>query len=697
MALHPRYPHVFSPVRLGPVEVPNRYYFAPHGSGLVAGTKPLDDLIAYSVERVRGGGCGMVVLALALHERGRTQQPCPHPVENIAAFRAYADALHEAGAKVFGQTIYHWTGVGRWQPLGPPGPALGPSVRQFAFGGRVVSTRAMSRADIAGMVRTMRETAANMREAGFDGIMLHGSHAALIEQFLSPWFNAREDEYGGSLENRLRFAIEMLEAAREGAGPDMAVGMRLNCDEQVAGGYDTEGAREIVSALCGRGLLDYIDLDCGMEPQQFHHGMPTGFESKHYYRPFVAAVRSAAGDVPVLSVLGNITTMAEAEEAIASGLIAMAGSARQLIAEPRFVQNARDGREAGNRTCIACNWCTAAGGDGAGGCSINPASYRERSWGVASFTPAATRGRVVVIGGGPGGMEAARVAALRGHAVSLIERQDRLGGAMALWASLPGRGHYGQAIDWWVREMDRLGVSVRLGEAADAAGVLALEPDAVIVATGARYCPDGRNITSELPIPGANLPHVHRPEAILEGRAHPRGKVIVLDGEGYHTGSGIAEKLAGEGAAVQLVTPGHSPVSPRNTDNWEERYIMARLKQAGVGLHRNTWMQAIEPGAVTLFDLHTGQEWREPADAVILATARLPVDGLARALEGRVPQLFTIGDALSARMLAAATYEGQKFARLIGEPGAPSSFSEAWFGPDGPEAMMLPADMRRPA
>src|SRR5690606_31035951 len=141
--------------------------------------------------------------------------------------------------------------------------------------------------------------------------------------------------------------------------------------------------------LCDRGLLDYIDLDVGLEPQQFHHGMPTGFERKHYYRPFVEQVRAAAGEVPVLSVLGNITDMAEAEEAIASGVCDVAGSARQLIAEPRFVQNARAGKEHLNRTCIACNWCTAAGGDGAQGCAINPASYRERLWGDDSFVAAA--------------------------------------------------------------------------------------------------------------------------------------------------------------------------------------------------------------------------------------------------------------------------------------------------------------------
>jgi pyruvate/2-oxoglutarate dehydrogenase complex dihydrolipoamide dehydrogenase (E3) component len=394
-------------------------------------------------------------------------------------------------------------------------------------------------------------------------------------------------------------------------------------------------------------------------------------------------------------VLGNITDMADAEAAIAAGVCDMVGSARQLIAEPRFVQNARDGKEALSRTCIACNWCTAAGGDGAQGCSINPASYRERLWGEGSFLPAARSRKVVVVGGGPGGLEAARVAARKGHRVKLIESRARLGGALALWADLPGREHYRPAIDWWETELARLGVDIRLGVEASCESVLAEAPDAVIVATGARYSRGGRSITHDADIRGHDLAFVHRPEEILLGGVRPAGRVFVFDAEGYHTGTGIAEVLAAGGASVQFVTAGYSPVSARNTDNWEERYIVGRMKAHGVRLRPTTWLRRIEQGAVVIYDVHTEQESREAADAVILSTAREPRDGIARALEGRVPQLFTIGDALAARMLAAATYEGQKFARLIGEPGAPATVTEAWFRPDDPVTMMLPADVGR--
>lgn len=693
--MHPRYPNVFSPLRLGPVEVPNRFFFAPHGSSLSVGTRPSDDLVAYSSERVRDGGCGLVIVALAAHERARTRQPSPHPPENVGAFRALADAIHDAGGRIFGEPFYWWGGAGQWQPLSPPAPSFSPSVRQFGHRDRSMSTHAMDKAEIRAIQRVIRQTCGNLRAAGFDGVMLHASHAALIEQFVSPYFNERTDEYGGSFANRMRFAVEFLEAAREGAGPGMAVGMRMNCDELLAGGYDTDMARDIVGYLRDRDLLDFLDLDVGLEPQQLHLGMPTAFSPKQTYRPYVEKVRGAAGDLPVLSVLGRITTMAEAEAAIAANVCDMVGAARQLIAEPEFVRNARAGREEVSRTCIACNWCIGSSGDNAQGCTINPASYRERLWGVQTFAAADSVRKVVIAGGGPAGLEAARVAARRGHDVVLFEARESLGGGLSLWSAIPGREGVGAAVDWWRAELDRLGVDVRLGRRVDADTVLAEAPDAVIVATGSRYSPGGRSVTRDADIPGFDGPHVFRPEDILLHGARPAGKVLLVDGEGHHASCGVAEILALGGAEVTYVTAGFSPVSMRLQDSFEAGFILQRLKGAGVRFAPGAWPRSIGKDAVLLYDVHTGDEWEAPADAVVLATGRTPIGGLAEDLAGKVAQLFAIGDASSARVLAAATYEGQMFARLIGEPDAPRTVAEAFFRPDAPSIAPLPADAAR--
>jgi hypothetical protein len=563
-----------------------------------------------------------------------------------------------------------------------------------------MSTRAMTHDDIRAFQDVIRHTCGNMREAGFDGVMLHGSHAALIEQFVSPYFNERTDEYGGSFENRMRFVREFIAAAREGAGTGMALGMRINCDEMVPGGYDTAMAREVVGNLCGanqqgQALLDFIDLDVGLEPQHLHYGMPTGFSPPQVYRPFVEAVRSAAGKVPVLSVLGRLTDMADAEQALAEGICDMVGAARQLIAEPAFVRNARHGREAESRICVACNWCTSASGDNAQGCMINPASYRERLWGTDTFTPAQRSCRVVVVGGGPGGLEAARVAALRGHKVTLFEERESLGGGLALWATLPGRESIEAAAQWWAAQLVRLGVDIQLGMRASAADVLAEAPDAVLIASGSRYSLGGRSITLDADIPGHDLSHVYRPEDILLGGARPGGTVLLFDGEGHHTSSGIAEILAGSGARVTYFTAGFTPVSARLSESFEAGFVVTRMKAAGVRFAPTQWLRAIGPDSVRVYDIHSGEEREEPADAVVLVTGRVPCDALAHELEGKVDQLFAIGDASSARPLAAATYEGQMFARLIGEHGAPRTIAEAFFRSDDPLIMPVPADVLR--
>jgi 2,4-dienoyl-CoA reductase-like NADH-dependent reductase (Old Yellow Enzyme family)/thioredoxin reductase len=674
-----RYPRVFSPLMLGPVQVPNRFYFAPHGVALTIGSAPSEDFVLYNTARVAGGGCGLVVTSMTVHDRGRHFQPSPYPQANIPAFRAMADGIHRAGGKFFGELWYWWGMYGQWEPLSPPAPALSASVAQYGIADRTVSTREMSKEDIRGMIGAFAQSTRHLRETGADGVMLHASHGGVLEQFVSPYFNHRTDEYGGSLENRMRFLIEALEATREAGGGALAVGMRFNCDELLPGGYGTRDAREILSRICAAGLVDFVDLDVAVEPNQLRLGMPSVFVEPHVYRPYVEAVRGAAGKVPVMSVLGRLTSMTDGEAAIEAGICDMVGAARALIAEPEFVKNAFQGREERSRICIACNWCLASLGDGAQGCAINPESYRERNWGAGSFRTAAKRSKVIIVGGGPGGLEAARVCALKGHEVRLLEARDHLGGALALWASLPGREFFRHSITWWEREIHRLGAEVRVRTVATAEAILAESPDAVIVASGARYSRRGRSAFLDVDLPGHDRSFVHVPEDILLGSAQPRGKVVLLDGEGLNTSVGVAEVLARAGAAVEYLTPGFTPISARVADSQESLFIMKRWRATGVRISPSTYIRRIGDRQVTAYDVFTEEERLIEADAVVLCTAREPVSALAAALEGKVPQLYTIGDALAARPFAAAAYEGQKFARYVGEPGAPQSVSAAYF------------------
>jgi dimethylamine/trimethylamine dehydrogenase len=426
------------------------------------------------------------------------------------------------------------------------------------------------------------------------------------------------------------------------------------------------------------GLIDFADLDVAVEPDQFHLGMPPVFMEPHLYRPYVEAIRDAAGKVPVLSVLGRLTSVADGEAALAAGVCDMVGAARALIAEPYLVKNAFEGREERSRTCIACNWCMAAMADAAQTCTINPVAWRERTWG--DLPPAPDWRKVIVVGGGPAGLEAARVAAIRGHDVTLMESRDRLGGALALWAELPGRGFYHHAIDWWRRELERLGVRIELNHAATAGGIMARDPGAVIVATGARYSAGGQSNHRDLDIDGHDRAFVHRPEEVMLGAAMPRGRIVILDAEGMHTGVGLAEQLAAEGNEVELLTPYFSPVSPRIAAQLEVPPLMKRLRSAGVNITANAYIRAIGDRAVTVNDIYSDTERViADVDAVILSTGRIAVNDLERDLVGKVPQVFAIGDALAPRMWATASYEAHKFAREIGEPNGARSVSDIYF------------------
>jgi 2,4-dienoyl-CoA reductase-like NADH-dependent reductase (Old Yellow Enzyme family) len=695
--MHPKYPRIFSPINLGPIELANRFYMSPHSVPMAVGTKPSDDFIHYNVARIKGG-CGLVMLAVTLHGRARIFQPSPHPKENIGAFRALADAVHEAGGKIFAEPYYQWAIAGQWQPSSPPAPAFGPSPVQYRSHEKGFVTREITRREIGMMQGALRQSIEHLREAGFDGVMVHGAHGALAEQFLSPYFNRRTDDYGGPLENRMRFLIESLQVAREAAGERMAVGMRFNCDELLSGGYDSKEAYRVLQSISQAGLIDYADLDVATEPQQYYIGMPSVFMDPHLYRPYVEAVRGAAGKIPVLSVLGRMTSIADAEGMIAAGVCDMVGAARGLIAEPDLVRNAFEGKEERSRTCIACNWCMAGIADGSAGCAINPVSYRERLWGLDALAPAPRRSKVIVVGAGPGGLEAARTSALKGHDVALIEARPRVGGAFALWAGLPGRGAYQLAIDWWERELKRLGVSFRLGTRATAAEILQEKPDAVILATGAAYHRSGRGFHSEQDIPGYDRDFVYRPEEILSRSDLPRGKVLVLDDEGLQTGMGIAELLAGNGADVEFLTPNFLPLSSRVMAAQEGRPMVRRLRALGGRISTMSFIKEIRDHEVVVEDVHSeAVRVVTGVDALVLTTGRVPVNDLEKDLDGNVAQLFTIGDALAPRMWGAATFEAHKFARLIGEPGAPRSIADAYFSYDDPALVPIPGDMSRGA
>jgi NADPH-dependent 2,4-dienoyl-CoA reductase/sulfur reductase-like enzyme len=418
-----------------------------------------------------------------------------------------------------------------------------------------------------------------------------------------------------------------------------------------------------------------------VEPQQAHL-MTTGFfEPKLHNAGRVANVRDACEGMVVLAAPGRVTSMAEAEMLIARGVTDMVGAVRGQIAEPNLVRHALEGREAESRTCIAAKHCQ--DGDGFG-CALNAVVGREERWGRNAPPTALTSMKVVVVGGGPAGLEAARVAAGRGHSVVLFERRDGIGGGLTLWSRLPGCDHLTSTTTWFERRLSAVGVEVRTGVEANVARILEERPDVVVLASGSRYAPTGTGAFDTNPLPGWDRKFVHTPEDILEGGVRLKGRVVVLDEEGLHTGAGIAELAALGGAEVELVTRKVFPAASLMA-TMQQRYIASRLMAAEVKISGTSYIREIGDGWVRLIDLPLNQERIvEDVDAVVLATQRLPVTELQDALVGKVKYVYRVGDALAPRSLREATYEGHRFGRVIGEPDMPADVVEELFRPIEP-------------
>jgi len=694
-----RYPHIFSPIRIGPIEVPNRFFFGPHSNPLVApgvhgSAVPSEAFARYYGERA-AAGVGLLIHSLPVLPRLGRQTP--YYEESVDSFRAVADHIHKFDSRLFGQLWYYWSSPGPWGPATPQAPSIGASAVQRFDDYAVLHE--LNRKEIERLVEAYARGSRHLRQAGYDGVEVHSAHGIVIEQFLSPYFNKRADEYGGDLGGRMRLLVEVLGAIRDEAGPGMAVGLRLNCDEMVPGGLTQDDARAVLARLCDQRLIDFADLDVGIEPNQFFLVSATAMTPPHLNESVVANVRQAVSpEVVVMSVLGRVTDLAHAEQVIASGTADMVGAVRPLIAEPELVKNAREGREDRSRVCIACNYCLAYSRIGASfGCAINPATARETRWGLDSM-PVRRRASVVVVGGGPAGLEAALTAARMGHRVALFEQRPHLGGQVSLWRQLPGRDLVGAQIDWYERRLKEYGVRVKTGVEATVDDVLAESPDAVIVATGGRYAADGESGFISQPIAGALGPLTMTPEQVIEGGRRPVGRVLILDEEGIHTAAGIAELLAANGAEVEIVTPNSQPVQSLFW-TFEFVTVVGRLKNLGVKLRQGAYVRDISERSVVVYDVHTRAAEARDVDAVILVTMRRPVAALVSDLEGKVDQLFAIGDALAPRGLADAIFDGHRFARMVGDPSAPKSFAEDFFGaiPDDAFAGMRPAaQMERP-
>ncbi|MBM4267940.1 MAG: FAD-dependent oxidoreductase [Deltaproteobacteria bacterium] len=659
------FPHLFAPLRIGPVSAANRIIFGAHFTMFSEPSPTFGEpghygerLGRYLAERA-AGGAGVVIAGQAqVHPTTAYQMQnnaTAWDAESVPHFARLTEQVRAAGALAFLQ-LAHNGGVnqGPWSRL----PAWAPS----SVANSMEAPKELERHEIRELALHFALSARNAAAGGFDGIEVHGAHGYLIHEFFSPKHNRRTDEYGGSLENRMRFAVEVLRAVREAAGPRVAVGLRLVGDEEAGkGGLGAEDAAEIATRLEDAGLVDFLNVSVGISGI----GMVRPMYLPHLLGVYAAAaVKQRVRSVPVFAV-HRILSPEEAEGILARGEADAVTVVRALIADPEWANKARAGRTDTIRLCTGVN--QGCYGNLTQGlpitCVTNPTVGRERTLGAGTLAPAAKPKRVVVVGGGPAGLEAAWVAAARGHDVTLLERDRELGGKIRLAARLPGREEIANLVDWRIGECERRGVDVRLGVSATAESVLALAPDAVVVATGGEATRDAPTKLHPLPLPGGEQDFVLDHEAALERLGELAGRVVVLDAVGHIEAIGLGELLARQGAEAIVVTPVSAPPC---LDRETLGYALPRAVRAGMQWRPNTALAAIGDREVTLVDVYARRlETVRDVAWVVVRTHGRPRDALYHALRDRGPDVVRVGDAVAVRFADRAIHDGHVAARAL--------------------------------
>jgi 2,4-dienoyl-CoA reductase-like NADH-dependent reductase (Old Yellow Enzyme family)/NADPH-dependent 2,4-dienoyl-CoA reductase/sulfur reductase-like enzyme len=619
---------LFSPFRVGPVEVPNRIVSTAHQTTLVHEHLPTEDFVAYHEARARGG-TGLIVLeATAVHSSGLLT---PH---TLAGYRAeivpelarVAEAVHGHGTRLFVQ-LFHG---GREQISSPPrAPALAPSAipsQRFH-----VEPRALSAEEIDSVVQGFARSAQLAAKAGLDGVEISAAHEYLAAQFFTPGLNRRDDEWA----EPARFLLMVLTAVR-GAAPELALGVRLSADSEAAAAIVGEVAASVDYVSVALGASSTYPGSTGIVPP------PPVPENA------VAALTAPFRVGPPLMATSRIVDPVEADRLVADGRCDAVGMTRALITDPDLPRKAREGRLDDVLRCIGCNACIAHYHAGTPiACAQNPRTGRERTMGPPARS--ATRRRIVVVGAGPAGLAAAAEAGAAGHEVVLLERGGRIGGQVALAGAAPMHAELARSLARnYRRLLEAANVETRLEADAAPESIATLAPDAVVVATGARpYEPD---------FPLAGIEVVQGWDVLLGPRASDR-RVVVADWGGDASGLACADVLKAAGNDVTVAVG--SAALGETLHQYQRNLYAARLYRAGVRLVHHLELVDADPGAVRFRNVFAPElESDLPADLLVLALGRIPDQALAPSLAGAGLEVHEAGDCLGPRSLEEAILEG---------------------------------------
>ena len=634
--------------------------FAAHLTNYARDGLPTAQHAAYYAARA-AGGAGLII----------TEEHCTHPTgwayeklirgfapEVIPGYRRITEAVHAHDVPILAQLNHNGgQGSGMYSrlPVWAPSPVPDPLFREVP--------KAVERREIAEIIAGYGLVAGHCADGGFDGVELQCSHSSILREFLSPATNRRAASYGGSLENRARLLLQIIEVVRAAIGPGRALGVRVCGDELIAGGSTLEEAVALARLVDATGQVDFINTAIGVATSAQYMITP-GMRVPPGYAMYIPAAIRRAVSVPVVGV-GRLTDPRQAERALAEGQCDLVGVVRGQIADPEFAARAQAGESARIRACVSCNQeCVGRVGLNRWlGCVQNPRAGRESvpiPIPVTGPLARAARGRrVYVVGGGPGGLQAAVTAAGRGHHVTLFERAGRTGGQVSVAARAPGRAEFGAIASHLAAQAARLGVDVRAGHAVSAGFLLEEAPDAVVLATGARPARPGWYRG------GRRVADVRE---VIDGTVTPSGTVVVVDELGFHQATSAAELLADQGCDVEVITSGMVVGQDLGlTLDLELWNVKAHAK----GIRQRTDVVVLDAagpadGPVVLELLHhpTGTAQQLACDWVACAIPARPEDTLWRALAAAAPQVpfevLRVGDCVAPRRAHAAVIEGER-------------------------------------
>lgn len=650
--------HIFQPVRLRHKILKNRVVFGAHTTNMAVDGLPGDQHIAYYVERAMGGAAMIVVEPIPVHPaavltrgnfRAGSDAVIPH-------FRRLTEACHAHGTVMI-QQLYHIGAHGdsdnswhaHWSPSG------GPSYHDSD------GSHEMSEAEIEETIDGFVQAAVRCQKAGFDGVEVWAAYHGMLDQFWTPFSNRRIDRWGGSLENRTRASREVLRRIREICGEDFIIGLAVNDEPDVEVALSREESAEIVALHDAEGLIDYVT--CGTGGYFDFYKIIPAFLYGEKLGVDLATMLKGVVKHALITAESHIRTPENANTVLGAGEADLVSIVRGQIADPHLVAKAAADRADDIRGCISCNqqcWGRRSR-DYYISCLINPSAGHENLWGGDRFEPVDEVEAVLVVGGGPAGLEAARVAAERGHKVTLAEAGPEIGGQFRLAGLQPRRGQITDLIGWYGRQLARLGVDLRFNTYLDAEDIAAFDADHLILATGSLPAETGfQKALPHMPmLPGMTRGNVWSTEDVMMRAARLGKRVVVLDEGGNWRGCGTAWKLAEDGHAVTIVTP--DPLVgkelQRSATDWPLRRALAQL---GVRFITDAAICEWNANGAVAQSLLTGQTEQLAADSLVLATTNVADTSMRHALAAKGISTQAIGDANAPRNAALAIFEGRK-------------------------------------